>query len=338
MSGWKSMETKMSLLLFPLLFSLGKLSEKDFYRLLKTIVLIVAILPVIGFFNQWGLYQTQGDSGFLYNDNLVSIFNKQAVYYALYCNTALIFLIYLIEKRKVKTTFEKVIAVLVLFLLIASMYLLASRTSMVIMVGILLSYLIWLVTQRLSKIQGVLFILGGLIMISAFVVSFPKVLNRFQSITNVEYRFDNPNPINHFNGEIKEENWNGLNTRLALWTCAIEKIKEKPIIGYGIGDVQAALVDKYKEKNFILALQSNYNTHNQFLDILMASGLFGFIVVLVFFILLIRNCISNKNWLFFGFLLLLIISGMTENILNRNQGVVFLALILSLLAFRTQKS
>ena len=331
--GWKSLETKMSLLLFPVLFSLAKLKRNEFYLFLKTAVLIISVLPLIGFVNQFFLFQELGDTGLFYNDNLVSIFNKQAVYYAFYCNTALLLLIYLVEKNQLKSALSKVSGGIVFFLLIGAQYLLASRTSMMVMVGILAAYLIWLVSKRLSRIQGVAAILGAVVLVIAMVSAFPKVLKRFESITNIAYHYDNPNPINHFNGEIKKENWNGLNTRLALWSCAIEKIKEAPFLGYGIGDVQSELVEKYEEKNFILALKSNYNTHNQYLDILMTSGIFGLILFFVFLSYMVMIAFKSRNWLLLGFIVLFTISSVTENMLNRNQGVVFIALFISLLCF-----
>jgi O-antigen ligase len=178
---------------------------------------------------------------------------------------------------------------------------------------------------------------GFLLAVVGLTILFPKVLKRFGSITHFEYRFDNTNPINHFNGEIKAENWNGLNTRLALWTCARDVIKEKPILGTGIGDVQDDLVKAYKEKNFIFALESNYNSHNQYLDVLLSNGALGLFVFLSFLIYVIQYARQTKNWLLLTILFVFLMSFFTENILNRNQGVVLFSLFIFLLMSNSQE-
>jgi len=335
-NGIKEIEKKASLLLFPIIFGLISIKRKDFFIILKFSVLLISLLPIYGFINQWNIYSDTGDTGWFYNDNLVSIFNKQAVYYALYINTVIVILIYLWHKRQITTLLAKGVGVVVLSLLISAQYLLASRTSMLTTLIILSSYMSWLIIRKLNRNQGLILAGSSLLIIVALLFSFPKVINRYKSITNVEYTYDNPNPINHFNGEIKKENWNGLNTRLAIWNCAWEEFLNAPVIGYGIGGVQNQLVRNYKEKNFILGLNMNYNTHNQYLDILLTSGVIGLLLFVTFILFLAITALKTRSLLLLGFLGIFVISSLTENVFNRDQGVVFISLFTSLLIYKNK--
>jgi O-antigen ligase len=337
-SGLKEIEFKISLLLFPIFLGVTALNKSDFKLISKAVVAAITVLPIIGFFIQLQVVYQTGDNGWLYNDNLVSFINKQAVYYGFFVNVALLLLIYLQETDSLKKRFYKPAAIFSLFVLLATQYLLASRTSLLLTGFLLGGYVVFLIMKRLNTKQAVALVLGSCIVLFSLFALFPKVVGRFNSITNLEYRYDNPNPINHYNGELKKENWNGLNTRLAIWNCAWEEVKAAPVFGYGLGDVQQQLVKNYKEKNFILGLNSNYNTHNQYLDLLLMSGFAGLISFILFIILVLGYSIKQKNYLLAGFTIVFCLSCLTENLLNRDQGAVFVALIFSLLIYKKEES
>jgi O-antigen ligase len=301
----------------------------------KAFIGLVSIIPLIGIFTQWGNYIDTGDSGWFYSDNLVHFFDKQAAYFAMYVNIALVGLFYFWYREKLTSKLEQVSSIVVLVLLITSQYLLASRTSILTMGMLIFGFAILLIINKINRKQAVLLLSGLSLIILGMVMFFPKVLKRFDSITEVEFQFENTNPINHFNGEIKKENWNGLNTRLALWTCAIDEIKKQPLFGSGVGDVQNDLVKNYKEKNFVFAIESNYNCHNQYLDILLSNGFVGFFVFLFTLIHLIVISIKYKNGLLLGVVFIFSVACLTENILGRNQGVVLLSLLISIMGINS---
>ena len=336
--GGKLLEIRLSLFIFPLVFSLIKIRRIDFVLFLKSAILMIATILIVGFINQIGLYNQTGDSGYFYNDNLVSIVEKQAVYYALFINVALVSLFSLWNLGEIKKPYEKIIGILFFIVFIGAQYLLACRTAMLTAILIVLGFVLIILLGKVSKKQVAVLMSCILLFILAMTAVFPKVLKRFNSITNLEYKYDNPNPINHFNGEIKDENWNGLNTRLAIWNCAIEEIKEKPIFGHGLGGVQQSLMKNYEEKNFILARERNHNTHNQYIDILMSNGIAGLIVFFTFLIFLSLKAIKQKNWLLLGIVFTFALACLTENILSRNQGVLFISFMISINMINIKKT
>lgn len=327
--AWTTVELRLSLLLFPIIYGLRPLNPKQYIVVLKFFIGLVSIIPIVGIFTQWGTYVETGDSGWFYNDNIVHFAGKQAVYFAMFINIALVTLFYLWYTEKVQTQIEKISSIAILSMLITSQFLLASRTSLLTSALVITGFVIVLITNKINRKQA-LVLLGILAIFAAgLTVIFPKVIKRFESVTQFEFQFDNTNPINHYNGEIEKENWNGLNTRLALWTCSIDEFKKRPFFGTGLGDVKDDLVKNYKEKNFIFAIESNYNCHNQYLDILLSNGLIGWFVFLFVLIYLIVKSIKDKNLMLFGVVLIFALACLTENVLSRNQGVILISFILS---------
>ena len=156
-------------------------------------------------------------------------------------------------------------------------------------------------------------------------------MNRFNGTTQINYQFDNKNVENHYNAEYDPAKWNGTNTRLAIWTCAYEIVKENPILGTGLGDRTTVLMDKYKEKHFLYAINTKKNTHNQYLDILISMGIIGLLLFLIlYFIFPAYIYIKEKNYFALYILLVLAICMFTENMFDRYQGLILIPFILVL--------
>lgn len=337
--AWKEIEIKLPLLIFPFIYGLAPMSEKYRDLVFKFFILITILIPVIGFISQLGTYFETKDSGYFYNDHLVHYAGKkQAAYFGLYANFALVGVFYFWHKISIKTNLQKITLASAFSFLLIIQYLLASRMALLIMFLVIVGFLIVQIFTNTSRKQILSMLIGAALVSIGLIVLFPKVIKRFNSITHTDYQFDNTNPINHFNGEIKAENWNGLNTRLALWTCAWEQIEEKPFFGTGIGDVQNDLVKKYQEKNFIFALESNFNSHNQYLDIMLSNGIVGFFLFVCFILYILYLAIKNKSWFLAGVVVIVAMSCLTENILSRNQGVVVFIVFLSMLLFSEKET
>ena len=94
----------------------------------------------------------------------------------------------------------------------------------------------------------------------------------------------------------------------------------------------------YEEKNFILARERNHNTHNQYLDILMSNGILGFIIFFTFLVFLFLKAIKERNWLLLGIVCTFALACLTENILSRNQGVLFISFVISINMINIKKT
>ena len=94
------------------------------------------------------------------------------------------------------------------------------------------------------------------------------------------------------------------------------------MFGVGPQNVQKKLDECYSNytyKNYDDFNKVTYNTHNQYFDVFLKYGILG---LLLFFIFLFWG-IKNKNPIYWFFLFLILFSMLTENIFNRQIGIVF---------------
>lgn len=113
----------------------------------------------------------------------------------------------------------------------------------------------------------------------------------------------------------------GDEDRISNWESALCGFKMNPLFGSGVGD-SLDVLQKCREVdswNFI----NQVNTHNQYLDILLELGILG---ISIFSLCLFCSfCIGlkNKKKLYMLFLLTLMVSLSTENMFDRQKGIVY---------------
>jgi len=162
---------------------------------------------------------------------------------------------------------------------------------------------------------------------------FPKAASRLLFVTQTSYTFESKGESDHFNGEHKAENWNSVNTRLAVWACSREVIAAHWLIGTGIGDSEDALISQYKLHHFEFAAGYRLNSHNQYLDATLTCGVLGLLVFVPGIILLpLLSAWKSRNRIFLFLIGSLVIYMLTEVMLSRNQGIAFIAFFMCLMS------
>lgn len=127
-----------------------------------------------------------------------------------------------------------------------------------------------------------------------------------------------------FNGIPTEENTNSTNSRLGIYHCSIEVIKNNFVFGTGTANLQSQLNSCYSTIGIKRLYQENFNTHNEYLNIFAALGIIGITIFLLLIIFSFKSAWHNPYHLIFLGLFCLIC--LTENLLSRQQGVFFFAL------------
>ncbi len=90
----------------------------------------------------------------------------------------------------------------------------------------------------------------------------------------------------------KEEDYEkaGAN-RVYIWTRTLELVKESPLVGYGLENLQAVFVDKYSDE--MLEMYGKVylvdKAHNEYLHIAVSSGIPSLIVYLIFIFLCFKK-------------------------------------------------
>jgi len=124
---------------------------------------------------------------------------------------------------------------------------------------------------------------------------------------------------------------NSVNSRSEIWKASLEVAKQHLLFGTGSGDAEKALTEAYARNGFEKGVTESYNTHNQYLQMLVETGIIGLLLFTAFFGFCIRVAILDKNYLYLSFLLLFMVNISTESMLKTQSGVVFFVFFNSLL-------
>lgn len=134
--------------------------------------------------------------------------------------------------------------------------------------------------------------------------------------------------------------WGGKALRLAIWQSSGEQLKKHWLTGVGTGDVQDSLQQAYESRKFYFASRYNqYNAHNQYLQITLANGLPGLLILLACIclpLITFRKIFSND--IYFFFLLLFAMISMSEVLFEVNKGILWYSFFNSIFAFSYLKT
>ena len=268
------------------------------------------------------------DISLLYNDNLSGIINLQSIYYAMLVNIAIFSFVYLWMINSF--LINKSLIVFILFILFIVQFLLASRIAIIILYSSTLIFAIFHIFRKKLILEGLTLLMGLLIGIFMLVNFFPKTINRFKELTITQFDFKSMAKESHFNMDLKSDQWNGANQRLALWECGWEVIKKNLIFGTTLGDKKEELQKEYARKEFYFAINAGRNLHNNYLETWASMGIIGLILLLSGFIILpFYYCVKTNDWFGLMVVLCFIISMISETYMDRTVGNTLIAFFIS---------
>lgn len=214
--------------------------------------------------------------------------------------------------------------IILVFLFIGGLLLISSRA--VIFFTLLQAIMcLFLLMKMPSFHKLLLFVSSGLIILTLF-YKVPFLKNRVTEV--FKYGLESTK---------NDKKLSSTAMRLAVYNCFFELAKEKPLIGYGVGDLQDELNKCYETLNSPTFSKQKLNTHN-FYFLLMGSGGFFSLLFFIFLILdLLMDSWRNKSWMLFNIFLLLFLTLLTENILVRSYGITYYCFFLSLFYFSNNK-
>jgi O-antigen ligase len=338
-AGIRALELRAPLLVFPL--SIGLLNLTKEFR--NKILLGMGIIVCAACFASlcWAFYrfrQENNNSAWLYNDALSYLIGQQSIYTSVFVNISIyVFTYYLLyEPLSARRKFLLGSGIVFLF---AISYLLASRNMMLILYATVIVFSFYVVLKKKKYVEGATLLMG--LFIAGFLIYkfFPKTLNRFKELGFTQFSYQNEGKESHYAGELTADQWNGANFRLAVWPCGWQLFKENPVIGVGLGDKKDKLFRIYEQKQFRFAITTRKNVHNNYLDILMSTGIIGFLLFCLGWVFLpLIQVFRNKDELGFLILFTLSLAMLTENYFDRSFGsIVFGFFVTFLLATGRKK-
>lgn len=205
-------------------------------------------------------------------------------------------LVIFFDEYKSNNYFKKVIFISIISLAFIIIFLVNSKVSIVIFAVILGGYLI----ISISKSNALKYLLAFLVLTSCIVV--------FNNKLNVSYK-------------------SALDFRQEIWTQSLNSIKENIYFG----NLKMPEKDVLNYKHYISGkyylMDSDLNSHNQYLSILLKYGIIGFLVLMLYPVNMVSALNKSttkktmKEVVGFGVILLMIFY--IENVLDRHHGIVF---------------
>ncbi len=193
--------------------------------------------------------------------------------------------------------------------------LLNSRSALLTFISLILYFLIKFTLEGFYlKVGFVVVITFSLLFVA---IKFTRIGTTFQSSLQSEKKIQTKKSI----------------TRHIIWKHALKLIKEKPILGYGIGDAAEKFVTTYEEKHSPV-VKIKYNAHNQFLETWLYAGIPGLISSLLIFVFSIIHAVRKRQEIFFLFLCISLLIALFESVFIRLNGIVYFCFFYSFLYFR----
>jgi O-antigen ligase len=321
----KKLETGLSILVLPFIFAIVNknilFSQKTKTLFFKLFILSSAIfsLIIISYFVHLGYFNGTRTYGYCLAQvtNNLPIWSDHPIYISIILCLSVIFSYQLYTtglKRR-----DKILLLASVIVIIATVLFLSRRGPILALIisFIPLIYNLFKKTRKKKLILG----LGVIVLIlSVSTIVFVKPINeRISEVFNKKTY-------------LGKNETNSVNNRVQIYKCAIELIEKKPIFGYGIGRDKKELYDCYKENLYYL-YENRFNTHNQYFSILLRSGIIGFIIFLCFLYYNYDLAIRSSDLIFLSILLFYTVIFLFENVLERQNGVIFFAFIINYLAF-----
>jgi len=118
--------------------------------------------------------------------------------------------------------------------------------------------------------------------------------------------------------------------RLVRLKASYKTFKKAPLFGVGIGNDDVLRKEFYKTFREREAYIENHNSHNQLFEYLSTYGLFGGIIFITVFVILLIKSNKTGNIMFSYLFAILFIASLTESIFERVLGIILFSLVSSL--------
>ncbi len=325
-AGFGLLETTLSLLVLPIGFLFISTNEvistqiisgkktflKSFFYSCTILSLLILVCAVS--------YFDSNDSKILINPFLTFLdtnffwMSDHPIYLSLAIALSMLMLPDLIRNKQ--KTYKIIILVCFLFQLVA--VIIMSRK------GILISFIFVFCTRVILEsrfsIKSILYTISFIGIIGIVIVQISAdTLKRFREVVDPK-------------SYERVEDFSSTSIRYYIYDCSLSVSKKSLLFGYGIGDVKAELKDCYKQLSTTLYI-GNYNSHNQYLGVLLYSGLFGLIIFLFSLGFNFRLFFLQNDYFSLSIILLFMLTMFFENILDRQNGVILYSFFINYLAF-----
>jgi len=313
------LQTTFSLFLFPFFLSLLKVTQiKEILKNIKVYLLIFIIgtflYNIMPFLWYYFTHYSFEDLIKHYPLIIIKDIGKcgiHPIYMSMHCVISILFTVFLF--KQIKSKLNKGLLLIINLVLICFLVIYSKKGPIIGLASVLF---IWSFFKG-KNVKKYYFL--AIFTIGILLISIPKTRNKFIELVKIE--------------EAKTVDSNSTNIRYSIYKNAFLLIKKAPFFGYGIGDFNDQLKNEYKINTQFL-LSKEYNSHNQYLSFLLIGGI---PLLLSFFYFLYYNIslsVNNKNYLLIIIISFYSIVMLSENILERENGVIFFSFLINFFSLK----
>ncbi|WP_366519360.1 O-antigen ligase family protein [uncultured Dokdonia sp.] len=320
--GIKKLFTMSSIIIFPIIFAL--LSKKEIHYVFSIIekYLLAYIVSVLLFCVGTFTYLFLDSESFL---SLTTLFPKRIItdlgkysihpiYLSIHLGIGLLFSFYILFKQKTRN--NKIFLSLVSIPFIFFLMILSNKGVLIGLFVILVLYVLLIFKKKFLKVY-----LASFIAVLFIIFLVPKTKNSFMELVKIE--------------DIQVAKITPSNIRYTIYKTTQELIIQSPLLGYGIGDYNNVLLEKYDKDGNQLLVEGKYNAHNQYVSLLLIGGMMALLAFFTTVGINLIYAIRYNNQLLILLLIFYMIVMFTENILERESGIIFFAFFLNFFGLKS---
>jgi hypothetical protein len=282
-AAWKHMESKATLVAIPFIFLGGPFTDPNGYRkLLRAYCILLAAVCLYCLSMAAVEYHWQHDPGVFFYHELTSAAGVNAVFFSGYVLVAILFLLFsrvLPDPSTVRAIpgFPHRWLRIGLIMLFSGMMVLLSSRLLLLLLGVVFG--VYLIGRRLPKMRPAsIYSLVLLVLLGLATLAFTD--NPFSR----RYQELNPHRLSATIGPQSQPvpKINAISLRLFMWRAAFEILQENSAWAFGVtgGDSQDRLNQKYMDAGMSEGYLG-YNFHNEYMEVLVHSGLVGWTVFML---------------------------------------------------------
>jgi|GEM_PF-4213066 Lipid A core - O-antigen ligase and related enzymes len=294
--GVSRLETRSNFLTLPLVFILFKVRVRNLKLVLTSLVWTTTITMVACFVVAFAYAYSYNDlqTPFRYYN-----FGFWLGFHPGYLSLLLVLsLLSILELAKQKSGFSWLLMLIALFQSFSIVFI-GARIALALLVLIMI-----MATYDFLAVEKIRFLRRRVILASgvAAVVAFVGLL----SSANTRERLIDSNE--------------SLKARLRIYVVSLDLIKERPLLGYGMGGDREVLAAEYERRGMYDEAEGRYNAHNQFLQTLLEVGVIGLATLAILLFTVIKQ--SRNKRLIWRIYVIFCLFFLIESGLQRLQGII----------------
>jgi O-antigen ligase len=289
-----------------------RLSPKELMMVCTAFVGSIIVVCAICLVRSYIEYRHTGNTLLFFYHYLGYQMGLNAIYLSNYCIACITWVLYykFIYAGPKPFKLSMILTIIICFYFFLMVFLLSSKMSTVILIAMLLFLTLYIGYRKKVFYKSLLVI--AIIGTAAALLA--------NNLYYFHWRIE-VTKLKEYSGP--GDNQNGLAARIFIWHSALNLIKEKPVLGYGLKGAEDELIKQYQSRRFEIGIPDKYNSHNQYMETTLKSGIIGLALMLAIFIIPLLEGIRQKKLLLVLMVIHFMIVSLVEGTLEMQQEIIF---------------